>query len=81
MLWPPSPSKAVSQREERAPLGVVSVGVVSRPPPETMDELSFKEGDLIMLKTRVGAEWLRGKLVGGKEGIFPRTYVEIVVSV
>ena len=47
---------------------------------ETMDELTFKEGDLIMLKTRVGNEWLRGKLIGGQEGIFPRSYVEIVVS-
>ena len=45
-----------------------------------MDELSFKEGDLIMLKMRVGKEWLRGKLVSGEVGIFPRSYVEIVVS-
>jgi hypothetical protein len=48
--------------------------------PETEDELSFKEGELIMLKTRVGREWLRGKLVAGQEGIFPRNFVEIVVS-
>ena len=48
--------------------------------PETEDELSFKEGDLIMLKTRVGRKWLRGKLVTGQEGIFPRNFVEIVVS-
>jgi hypothetical protein len=45
---------------------------------KSMDELSFKEGELIMLKARVGKEWLRGKLVGGQEGIFPRSYVEIV---
>ena len=45
-----------------------------------MDELSFKEGELIMLKARVGQEWLRGKLVSGKEGIFPRNFVEIVVG-
>ena len=45
-----------------------------------MDELSFKEGELIMLKTRVGKEWLRGKLISGKEGIFPCNFVEIVVS-
>ena len=46
-----------------------------------MDELSFKDGELIMLKTRVGKEWLRGKLVSGQEGIFPRSFVEIVVSI
>ncbi|CAI8050943.1 SH3 domain-containing protein 19 [Geodia barretti] len=45
---------------------------------QTEDELSFKEGDLIMLKTRVGRKWLRGKLVTGQEGIFPRNFVEIV---
>lgn len=48
---------------------------------ESSDELSFKEGDLIMLKSWVGKEWLRGKLVNGQEGIFPKNYVEIVVSV
>lgn len=34
-----------------------------------------------MLKSWVGKEWLRGKLVSGPEGIFPKNYVEIVVSV
>lgn len=47
---------------------------------ESSDELTFKEGDLIMLKSWVGKEWLRGKLINGQEGIFPKTYVEIVVS-
>lgn len=47
---------------------------------ENMDELSFNDGDLIMLKTRVGGDWLRGKLINGGEGIFPANFVEIVVS-
>ncbi len=46
---------------------------------ESMDELSFKEGDLIMLKSRVDDQWYRGKLVSGREGIFPKGYVEVVV--
>jgi len=45
-----------------------------------MDELSFSGGDLIMLKSRVDNDWLRGKLVNGAEGIFPKSYVEVVVS-
>ena len=47
---------------------------------ESMDELSLKAGDLIMLKTRVGSDWLRGRTINGKEGIFPKSYVEVVVS-
>ena len=46
---------------------------------ESMDELSFKAGDLIMLNARVGEEWLQGKLISGLEGIFPKKFVEIVV--
>ena len=46
------------------------------------DELSFKEGDLIMLISRIGdTDWLRGRLLKGTEGIFPSKYVEIVVSI
>lgn len=44
------------------------------------DELSFKAGDLIMLKARVSGGWLRGQLMDGGEGIFPKNYVEVVVS-
>ena len=44
------------------------------------DELTFKGGELIMLKSRVNSEWLRGKLLDGSEGIFPKNFVEIVVS-
>ena len=40
----------------------------------------MKAGDLIMLKSRVGSDWLKGKTISGSEGIFPKSYVEIVVS-
>ena len=50
------------------------------PTAESMDELTFKAGDLIMLKSRIGSDWLKGKTLSGSEGIFPKSYVEIVVS-
>ena len=45
-----------------------------------MDEMSLKAGDLIMLKSRIGSDWLRGRTINGKEGIFPKSFVEVVVS-
>ncbi len=48
---------------------------------ESMDALSFNSGVLIMLISRYGDNWFRGKLIGGKEGIFPQNYVEVVVSI
>ena len=42
------------------------------------DELTFKGGELIMLKSRVNSDWVRGKLLDGSEGIFPKNFVEIV---
>lgn len=57
------------------------IDVVSLPPPaENPEELSFKAGDLIMLKTHYGEGWFRGKLIGGGAGIFPKNFVEVVVS-
>lgn len=44
------------------------------------DELSFKEGSLIMLISRIGDDWLRGQLLTGEQGIFPKNFVEVVVS-
>ncbi|XP_070553885.1 SH3 domain-containing protein 19-like isoform X2 [Ptychodera flava] len=41
------------------------------------DDLSFKEGDKIMLTERVGADWYKGTC-NGQEGMFPKTFVEVV---
>uniref|UniRef100_A0A1B6C146 SH3 domain-containing protein n=1 Tax=Clastoptera arizonana TaxID=38151 RepID=A0A1B6C146_9HEMI len=42
------------------------------------DDLSFKVNDVISLTDRVNEEWLRGRLMG-KEGMFPASFVKIVV--
>ncbi|XP_051939588.1 SH3 domain-containing protein 19 isoform X1 [Hippocampus zosterae] len=39
------------------------------------DELSFKRGDCILVTRHVDAEWSCGRL-NGKEGIFPKVFVE-----
>ena len=40
------------------------------------DELSFAKGDKIEVTEVISDDWLRGKL-GGHEGMFPRTFVEL----
>ncbi|XP_053112363.1 SH3 domain-containing protein 19 isoform X2 [Hemicordylus capensis] len=41
------------------------------------DELSFSEGEIIILKEYVNEEWAKGKLKGNS-GIFPLNFVEII---
>ncbi|XP_063116910.1 SH3 domain-containing protein 19 isoform X2 [Cavia porcellus] len=41
------------------------------------DELSFSEGEIILLKEYVNEEWARGEL-GDRTGIFPLNFVELV---
>ena len=40
-------------------------------------DLCFVSGDVISLTGRSGDEWLKG-CVGGKEGLFPAAFVEII---
>ena len=40
------------------------------------DELSFNKGDKIEITEVISDDWLRGKL-GGCEGMFPRTFVQL----
>ncbi|KAI9595709.1 hypothetical protein BDF19DRAFT_441326 [Syncephalis fuscata] len=41
------------------------------------DELSFKEGDLIINITTESDDWWRGMAPDGKQGLFPATYVTL----
>merc|ERR1719336_3698701 len=45
---------------------------------EADGELTFREGDSIRLKKKLDENWLEGE-VGGKVGMFPSAYVEVVV--
>ncbi|XP_049900669.1 SH3 domain-containing protein 19 isoform X3 [Epinephelus moara] len=39
------------------------------------DDLSFQQGDRILISQHIDAEWSRGRL-NGREGMFPRAFVE-----
>jgi endophilin-A len=47
--------------------------------PENQGEVSFHEGDIIQLISRVDDNWFEGS-VGGKTGLFPVTYVKVLVD-
>ncbi|KAG1667770.1 E3 ubiquitin-protein ligase SH3RF1 [Nymphon striatum] len=40
-------------------------------------DLSFKKGDIIMLKKKIDQNWYHGEL-GSKHGFFPATYVQLI---
>ena len=44
---------------------------------ENPGELSFKEGDIIILKSKIDDNWYDG-MVNGKSGYFPVTYVNVI---
>ncbi|XP_035765937.1 SH3 domain-containing protein 19 [Neolamprologus brichardi] len=44
-------------------------------PGRTEEELSFQQGDCILVTKHIDAEWSSGRL-NGREGLFPRNYVE-----
>nr|XP_054754921.1 SH3 domain-containing protein 19-like [Lytechinus pictus] len=43
------------------------------------DEIRLKAGEMVILLERIGDEWLRGK-VDSREGIFPRSFVDVVID-
>ncbi|XP_057655818.1 E3 ubiquitin-protein ligase SH3RF1 isoform X1 [Diorhabda carinulata] len=43
-------------------------------------DLNFKRGDVIILKKRIDSNWYQGEC-GGKQGVFPLSYVQIITPV
>ncbi|KAI4462926.1 sh3 domain-containing [Holotrichia oblita] len=43
-------------------------------------DLNFKRGEIIILRKRIDSNWYQGEC-GGKEGVFPLSYVQIITPV
>ncbi|XP_064200663.1 SH3 domain-containing protein 19-like isoform X2 [Anguilla rostrata] len=76
---PTSPSPANGKKEGPAAAAASGPRCVARFDyrAEQGDELSFPEGAVIGLKEYVDQEWARGEL-GGRAGVFPLNFVEVV---
>ncbi|KAL1505467.1 hypothetical protein ABEB36_005033 [Hypothenemus hampei] len=48
--------------------------------PKEPGDLSFKKGDIIILKKKVDSNWYQGECAG-KQGVFPLSYVQIITPV
>ncbi|ENN71906.1 hypothetical protein YQE_11443, partial [Dendroctonus ponderosae] len=48
--------------------------------PKEPGDLQFKKGDIIILKRKIDSHWYEGEC-GGKQGVFPVTYVQIITPV
>ncbi|XP_793803.2 SH3 domain-containing protein 19 isoform X1 [Strongylocentrotus purpuratus] len=47
--------------------------------PAGEDEIKLKAGEKVTLLERIGEDWLRGK-VDSREGIFPRSFVDVIID-
>lgn len=46
---------------------------------ESESELTFKEGEIILLRKRAGSQWLEGE-IDGNVGLFPASFVDIEID-
>lgn len=74
--------RSVCPEEDAVPTqGIMSYGMSVFPfQGEYANELSFKAGEIVYLIRHVDHEWMEGE-VNGNIGIFPTSYVDIVVDV
>ena len=49
--------------------------------PQFDNELGFSDGDVVYLTRQVDADWIQGELNTGETGIFPKSYVNVIVDV
>ena len=49
--------------------------------PQFDNELGFSDGDVVYLTRQVDADWMEGELSTGETGIFPKSYVNVIVDV
>jgi len=69
------PTQPLHQAQQTASTGKTLVSLYSYDATET-GELTFAEGDIIVLLEENDSGWWRGRLANGAEGLFPSNFVE-----
>ncbi|KAH3744713.1 protein kinase C and casein kinase substrate in neurons protein [Pelomyxa schiedti] len=66
-------------KEKKAGAGQTRVRAMFDYTGQEDSELSFVEGDIILVENKDPSGWWKGTLgAGGKSGLFPSNYVEII---
>ncbi|XP_054459796.1 SH3 domain-containing protein 19 [Anoplopoma fimbria] len=75
MVASPSTHPKVAKPAQASPPGVEWVVALYDYAGDSDGDLSFQQGDRILISQHVDAEWSHGRL-NGREGLFPRAFVE-----
>ncbi|KAM9857010.1 SH3 domain-containing protein 19 [Aulostomus maculatus] len=79
MAAPSSPQPEVAEPSQGCGSSVEWVVALYEFHGQSGDELSFQQGDRILITQHLDAEWSSGRL-HGKEGMFPRAFVESTIA-
>lgn len=73
---PPIPPRKVDDQKNGRPYGIASYDFQG----QQADELSLYAGQTVFLIRHVNAEWMEGETSDGRKGIFPTSFLEILID-